>query len=141
MNKLIIHTDGGSRGNPGPAACAAVFLNSDKKTIDQTSKYLGVSTNNQAEYYGVIIALELLLENKEKYSSVKQVDFFLDSELVTKQLLGEYRIKNKDLMPLAQKIFSLKSQLPFVFTFTHVRRHLNHLPDTLLNQELDSHRN
>ncbi len=138
MNKLRIYTDGGSRGNPGPAACAAVFQDSQGKTVYQLSKYLGSITNNQAEYQGVLFALKHLLEHQNDYSSITDVEFVLDSELVVKQLRGEYRIKHPDILPLAQNTFSLIKQLPFAITFTHVLRNQNSLADSLLNQELDS---
>ena len=139
MKSLIIHTDGGSRGNPGPAACAFVFLDSDQNVLDQASLYLGIATNNEAEYRGVILALEHLLQHQPQYSSFTTINFTLDSELVVKQLLGQYKIKKPELQTLATNIRQLLHQLPQKITFTHVRRHLNHLPDTLLNQELDRH--
>lgn len=134
---LKIHTDGGSRGNPGPAACAAVFLDQDQVVFEQ-GLFLGTTTNNQAEYQGVLLALNELAGHPAKYQQFSQIDFYLDSELVVKQLKGEYKIKNSELQPLALQIFQIIRLLPQTLSFTHVRRHLNKLPDTLLNQTLDS---
>lgn len=139
MQTLIIHTDGGSRGNPGPAACAAVFLNPQGEVSYQASKFLGIATNNEAEYQGVILALEELLQNQAQYPEYTDIDFTLDSELVVKQLTGVYRVKKPELQTLVVQIHQLLHQLPQRVTFHHVLRHLNKLPDTLLNQELDLH--
>ena len=139
MSILTIHTDGGSRGNPGPAACAAVFLNSDREAIYSISRYLGHTTNNEAEYRGVILALEALLEDLDKYTQFSKIEFVLDSELVVFQLTGRYKIKNDNLQQLATTTHQLIRQINKPTNFTHVKRHLNTLPDQLLNQELDQH--
>ena len=137
MSTLIIHTDGGSRGNPGPAACAAVFLNSGREVVYSTSRYLGHTTNNEAEYRGVILALETILADLNKYSEFSSLQFVLDSELVVFQLTGRYKIKNANLQQLATTTHQLIRQINKPTSFTHVKRHLNTLPDELLNQELD----
>lgn len=93
MSKLIIHTDGGARGNPGPAGIGVVI----KKGVETHGfkKYIGETTNNQAEYRAVILALE-----KAKELGGEDLEFYLDSELVVKQLNREYRVKDADLAPL-----------------------------------------
>ena len=139
MPTLTIHTDGGSRGNPGPAACAAVFLNSSREVIHSTSRYLGHATNNEAEYQGVILALETILANINKFSDFSDLHFVLDSELIVFQLTGRYKIKNDNLRQLATTVHQLIRQVNKPTSFTHVKRHLNTLPDKLLNQELDQH--
>lgn len=139
MSTLIIHTDGGSRGNPGPAACAAVFLNPDREIVYSISRYLGYTTNNEAEYRGVILALETILSDLNKYSEFSSLQFVLDSELVVFQLTGRYKIKNANLQQLATTTHQLIRQINKPISFTHVKRHLNTLPDELLNQELDRH--
>lgn len=139
MNQLTIHTDGGSRGNPGPAASAAVFLDENKQVVNQVSRFLGPATNNEAEYQAVILALETILQNPETYSKITTLNFVLDSELVVKQLTGLYKIKKSELQQLAFTIRQLTHQIDKKTTFQHVKRHLNKLPDTLLNQELDLH--
>ncbi len=132
MDKLIINTDGGSRGNPGPAASA--FLVKDQKgiVIHEESKFLGVATNNFAEYNAVILALEFLssyLIPNTQYV----IQFFLDSELVVKQLNGLYKIKSPDIVPLALKVKDLQRNLNLTTSFTHVRRLENSEADKLVN--------
>jgi len=139
MQTLTIHTDGGSRGNPGPAACAAVFLNSSGEIIHSTSLFLGHSTNNEAEYQAVVLALETLLSDLGSFSNFDHLDFVLDSELVVKQLTGLYKIKKPELQQFALTIHQLVNQVSKKTTFRHVKRHLNKLPDQLLNEELDRH--
>lgn len=134
MRLIEVFTDGGARGNPGPAACGvAVFEKIDgiKKQIGAYSKYLGSTTNNQAEYQGVILALEKIQEYKNEV-----IDFYLDSELVVKQLNKEYKIKDKDLGKLYLKIYNLLQAFKKV-TFSHVPREQNKEADRLVNQELD----
>ena len=89
-NDLKIFCDGGARGNPGPAAAAFVVF-SGNKTLAKEGKYLGSTTNNQAEYNAVLLAMKWLLKNKSNIDG-KKVDFYLDSELVVKQLMGEYKV-------------------------------------------------
>ena len=129
--ELIIHTDGGSRGNPGPAACAFV-VEQNGEVVFRASKYLGKATNNVAEYSGVIIALEWL--NKES-----DAVFFLDSELVVKQLNGLYKVKDENLHKLFTQVKILIKQTGKKIIFKHVRREENKIADLLLNQELDRH--
>jgi len=136
MIKLITFTDGGSRGNPGPAACGAVIKSETGKIILQCSKYIGKTTNNQAEYGALILALEKVLElyKKEK----KQIDLkcYLDSELVVKQLKKEYRMKNEGLKPLFFQVCDLILNFNSV-KFFHIPREENKLADKLVNIELD----
>jgi len=91
-NSLIIHTDGGSRGNPGPAACAFDVEQNGKEIFHQ-SKFLGTATNNFAEYSGVINALDWLMNN----NIYPQVNFYLDSELVVRQINGIYKVKDENV--------------------------------------------
>ncbi|OGF25535.1 hypothetical protein A2331_01565 [Candidatus Falkowbacteria bacterium RIFOXYB2_FULL_34_18] len=130
-NKLIIYTDGGARGNPGPAGIGAVIKNKDGKLIDTVSEYIGKTTNNQAEYRAVIAALD-----KIKDCEAEELNFFLDSELVVKQLNGEYRVKNQELAPLFVKIYNTTMKYKKV-TFRHVRRELNKEADKLVNEAID----
>ena len=141
MKKIVIYTDGGSRGNPGKAAIGVVFCNEIGQEIKKFGEYLGDGlTNNEAEYQGVILALENLLQNLDQYQIYTDIDFTLDSELVVKQLTGVYRIKKPELQTLTSNIHQLIHQLPQHVTFRNVLRHLNKLPDALLNQELDLHK-
>ncbi len=130
--KIKIFCDGGSRGNPGPAASGVVFLSQDNEVLYEFSQYLGETTNNQAEYRAVLLAL-----NKMQELSYRTADFYLDSELVTKQLNGEYRVKNIELKPVYDQIKQLSRDLQI--TFTHVRREFNKLADEQVNICLDQH--
>lgn len=133
---LTIHTDGGSRGNPGPAACAFVSER-DGKIIEERSRFLGTATNNVAEYKGVILALEWLMENKPVYDEVL---FLLDSELVVKQLTGLYKIKNPDLLTLSKIINKHIISTGIKIYFKNVPREQNKKADFLVNKELDGHK-
>ncbi|HET7099486.1 MAG TPA: ribonuclease HI family protein [Patescibacteria group bacterium] len=133
-NSLVIHTDGGSRGNPGPAASAFVVENNGKK-IFEGSKYLGKTTNNVAEYQGVIIALDWLLSSKE--INVSSITFILDSELIVKQINGSYKVKDENLKKLYIEVKSLIGKIDQKIIFKNVLRNENKEADFLVNMELD----
>ena len=148
MENIIIHTDGGSRGNPGPAGIGVLIEIKDrivKKSKNpeveflensiQISKYIGEATNNQAEYQAVIVALEHLAENflDEEIS----VQFYLDSELIVEQLNGRYKIKNEGLKPLFWQVRDLILKLGGKITFSHVPREKNKIADKLVNLAID----
>jgi len=129
--KLIIYTDGGARGNPGPAGIGAILKNEKGKIVATISQYIGETTNNQAEYRAVIAALE-----KAKEIGVGEIDFYLDSELVCEQLKQNYRVKNKNLQPLFVKIWNLSLGFKKV-NFRHIRREMNVEADRLVNKAID----
>lgn len=131
MNKLIIHSDGGSRNNPGEAAIGVV-IECDGEVVATVSKRIGIATNNQAEYQAVIAGLEKALELK-----AEEAECILDSELVVKQLNREYKVKHKDLAPLFLKMHNLSAQFKNV-KFRHVRREENTEADRLVNEALDA---
>lgn len=131
MEKIIIHSDGGARGNPGPAGIGAILHSADSKVIAEISKYIGETTNNQAEYQALIAALE-----KAKELKAQEVDCFLDSELVVKQLNREYKVKNAELAPLFLKVHNLSLSFKKI-KFSHVRRELNKEADCLANRAMD----
>jgi ribonuclease HI len=133
MNKINIYTDGGSRNNPGNAGIGVVINDLKFK------KYIGIRTNNEAEYEAVIFALEKLKENftLEELNDSKII-FHLDSELVCKQINREYKIKDEKLGKLFLKIYNLKFDLSNV-EFVHVRREFNKEADRLVNEALDEH--
>lgn len=133
VDHAIIYSDGGSRGNPGPSASGFVIMNSDEEVLHQGGMYLGVTTNNQAEYHGVRLGLEKALE-----MGIKTVDFRMDSLLVVNQLTGIYRIKNRDLWPINERIKELAKDFDKV-TFSHVRREFNQLADGMVNKILNAH--
>lgn len=136
MNDLNIFTDGGSRGNPGPAA-SAFIVTRDGKLIAKGSKFLGIETNNFAEYTAVIIALEWILKNIDVIDGGGKINFILDSELVVKQLNGVYKVKNPDMKILYQLVSKLIETIPCEFTFTSVAREKNKDADRLVNETLD----
>lgn len=128
---LIIYTDGGARGNPGPAGLGVAIYDADRNLLRTVKKFLGVKTNNQAEYQAVIAALE---EAKKLDATV--ISFFLDSELVVRQLRGEYKIKNSAIAPLAHKVLMLLKSFERV-DFSHVPRQQNKIADRLVNEAID----
>ncbi|PIR13397.1 ribonuclease H [Candidatus Falkowbacteria bacterium CG11_big_fil_rev_8_21_14_0_20_39_10] len=131
--KLIIFTDGGARGNPGPAGIGAVLKDEDGKITAEISEYIGETTNNQAEYRAVLAAIK-----KAQEIGAEELEFYLDSELVVKQLNREYKVKNKDLAPLFVRIYNATMDFKKV-TFKHVRREENTEADRLVNEALDCH--
>jgi ribonuclease HI len=130
---LIIHTDGGARGNPGPAGIGVYATAEDGTVIFEISRYIGEATNNQAEYAAVIAALE-----RSKESGVQEIDFFLDSELVVKQMRREYKVKDAGLAQLFMKVHDLSLGFRRV-SFSHVRREKNKDADRLVNEAIDRH--
>lgn len=130
---LILYSDGGSRGNPGPSASGFVVMNRNQDVLHQGGMYLGITTNNQAEYHGVRLGLEKALE-----MGARTVDFRIDSLLVVNQLNGIYKIKNRDLWPINERIIELAAQFDKV-TFAHVRREFNQLADGMVNKILNAH--
>ncbi len=127
-----LFTDGGSRGNPGPAATGVVLLDMEDNVVKKSSKYLGETTNNQAEYQALQEGLELAAS-----IGVKELEVYMDSELIVKQINGLYKIKNLDLKPLYDEVKKLASGFSKI-TFTHVPRAMNKLADALVNECLDS---
>jgi ribonuclease HI len=133
---LKIYSDGGSRGNPGPSACAFAVIDNGK-IIYKESKFLEKKTNNEAEYYGLILALEWLNNNIENLNNLRVVNFFLDSELVVKQVNEVYRVKGNNLKPLFKKVLRLIKDLKIKTNFFSIPREKNKIADKLLNMEID----
>ena len=134
MKNLEIYSDGGSRGNPGPAAIGVV-IKFDQK-VEEISECIGVATNNVAEYTAVIHALNWVKENINDTSI--SIDFFLDSQLVVEQLKGNYKMKNEGLKPLFWTIRGLIMDLGGIVSFTHIPREENCEADALVNKALDN---
>lgn len=129
--KLTIFTDGGARGNPGPAG-VGVVIKSAGKDIKKIGRYIGETTNNQAEYKAVILALE-----EAKKLKAQELDFYLDSELVVKQLNRQYKVKDPDLAPLFLEIWNLSTALKKI-TYTYIPREQNKEADKLVNEAIDN---
>ena len=134
--QIQIFTDGGSRGNPGQAACAFVVAQAGT-TIDQGTKALGVMTNNEAEYHGFLLSLEWLLEQSAKNADYSQATWQLDSKLVVEQLNRRWKIKEPRMRQLAQDCWAQLAKLSLPYSIQHIPREKNALADALLNQTLD----
>lgn len=128
--KLTTYSDGGARGNPGPAAIGVVIRHGAEK-VKEYGRYLGETTNNQAEYKALISALEHASE-----FGAEEVECMLDSELVVKQLRHEYRVKDPDLAPLFLKVYNLTQSFKKV-SFHHIPRVKNKEADRMVNEALD----
>jgi len=131
---IYTNSDGGARGNPGPGAVAAI-VRKEGEILTKSSKFIGESvTNNIAEYEGLIHALELALNVTHE-----DITCFLDSELVVKQLLGEYKVRNYNILPLFLKVQKLQENFKSI-KYAHVSRenHFQIIVDELLNEELDN---
>lgn len=129
MPKAILHTDGGARGNPGPAGIGAAVLFEKKQYL--LKEYIGLATNNQAEYRAIILGLQ-----KAKDLGADEVDVYLDSELVQQQLAGFYKVKNQDLGGLFVKVWNLAQSFKKV-KYLHIYRQDNKLADKLVNEAID----
>jgi ribonuclease HI len=127
-----LFTDGGARGNPGPAAAAFVLETADGALLDARGEAIGVATNNVAEYRALLAGLERAVE-----AGVTELEVVSDSELLVKQMQGAYRVKNKGLQPLFHEASQLARQIGTV-TYTAVRREHNELADRLVNEALDA---
>ena len=130
--KARLSTDGGSPGNPGPAAFGYVLEADDGTVLDARGETIGTATNNVAEYRGLLAGFEAALER-----GVEEVEVISDSELVVKQMRGEYKVKNETLRELVEEAHALESRFRRV-TYTAVRREHNELADRLVNEALDS---
>jgi ribonuclease HI len=134
-DEMVIHTDGGARGNPGPAACAFI-AEVGGKIVREDSLFLGSTTNNYAEYQGVILALKWLVDNY-KILSIGNILFCLDSELVVRQLNGDYKVKDKKLIELFLQVNQLSKNISVKIFYKSIPRTKNKLADFLVNKKLD----
>ncbi|MGA8486145.1 MAG: ribonuclease HI family protein [Gaiella sp.] len=130
--KARLWTDGGARGNPGPAAFAYVLEAEDGTVLDARGEAIGVATNNVAEYAALVAGLGRAVE-----AGVRELEVRSDSELMVKQMRGEYRVKNRDLQSLFLDASRAAREIGRV-TYTHVRREHNELADRLVNEALDA---
>jgi ribonuclease HI len=130
-DEWLLMVDGAARGNPGDAGCGAVILDRNGTVVKELSRYLGHATNNVAEYEGLLMGLEALLRLGKKRIRVQS-----DSQLLVRQLNGEYRVKDEKLKALFQKAMSLLRQFD-AYRILHVPRELNKLADRLANKGID----
>lgn len=133
IDQGVVYSDGGSRGNPGPSAAGFVIMDKTEQVLHEGGMYLGVTTNNVAEYQGVRLGLEKALS-----MGMRTVDFRIDSLLVVNQMNGVYVIKNRELWPIYERIKELISQFDKV-SFRHVKREFNQLADGMVNKILNAH--
>lgn len=134
IDKVKVYADGGSRGNPGPSASGFVLLDMEGNTLVDKGIYLGVTTNNQAEYQALKFALEEVQRMR-----VRSVDVYMDSLLVINQMKGIFKVKNRDLWPIHDAVKRLAGEFDHV-SFTQVPRELNKLADRAVNRALDEER-
>jgi ribonuclease HI len=132
--KLIVHVDGGSRGNPGPAAAGAVVSTPDGDVVDEATELLGIVSNNVAEYRALLLGLQ-----RARELGATEVEAVNDSELIAKQVNGQYKVKHADMKPLhAEAVAALKDF--DAWTVRTVRREQNAHADALVNAALDAAR-
>lgn len=131
LQEAKMYADGGSRGNPGPSASGFVIMNMDGQVVVKKGVYLGVTTNNQAEYHSLKLGLE-----EAREMGIKKVHVYMDSLLVVNQMLGKFKVKNRDLWPVYESIKQIVSNFDNV-SFTHVPRELNKIADSAVNEALD----
>ena len=129
--KLVVNVDGGSRGNPGPAAIGVVVRSDDGEVVTDAAEAIGRATNNVAEYRALIRGIELAAQN-----GATSLELYGDSELVVKQVRGEYKVKDAGLKPLHAEARAALSAFE-EWSFSHVRREQNAEADALVNQALD----
>jgi ribonuclease HI len=131
---MNIFTDGGSRGNPGPSGAGGVIFNQSGEVVAEISEYLGIQTNNYAEYQGLILTLQRAIE-----LGIDEVSVFMDSKLIVEQVNGKWKVKSVTLRPLYNTVVGLLPNFKKI-TFKHVYRHLNKHADNLVNKILDKHK-
>lgn len=138
MKNIVMYSDGGARGNPGPAGVGVVIMqhdgSEDGEIVHEISEYIGEGTNNQAEYLALISGLDWI---KKNLHNLGEIQCMLDSELVVRQLKGEYRVKNEDLKEKYNVVVDLVRGLGGKVGFVHVPREKNRRADLLVNKAID----
>lgn len=137
MNSISIYTDGGARGNPGPAAIG-VFIEGDGQILGEIGKRIGEATNNFAEYCAILEGFDFLLKNKSLLGKETRINFFMDSQLAYAQISGIYKVKNEVLAKLLFKIRQKEKEIKLPIKYSFVPRELNKKADKLVNQALDN---
>lgn len=140
METLYVNTDGGSRGNPGPAGIGVAFCNGNGDLVHGYKEYIGPATNNQAEYRAIIKALLLLSKSKwlaKNDNKDSKVICRLDSKLVVEQINGNYKVKNEGIIVLLGKLNEIKKDMKVTLCFVYVPREENKIADKLVNEALD----
>jgi ribonuclease HI len=135
--KLFLYTDGGARGNPGPAAIGAVLKNDKKENVKEMGSYIGVGTNNEAEYAALILGLKMAIEKGDTAGEGIELECFLDSELIVRQLNGIYKVKNPKMREFFKQVKLLEPKFSKI-EYKHIKRELNTEADAIVNQVLDA---
>lgn len=138
MEEINIFTDGGSRGNPGPAGIGVYIADKNGKEIASIGKRIGLATNNVAEYKAVLEALAWILANKEALGNNPKINFFLDSKLVYSQIAGLFKIKNPFLRTLLYEVREKEAQVKGRIFYNHIPREKNIKADEMVNKALDN---
>ncbi len=131
LNRVRVYSDGAARGNPGPSGAGAVLVEPSGQIVDRLGKYLGVHTNNYAEYMGLLLGLR-----RARELGVREVEVFADSELMIRQLGGRYQVKSPSLRPLYQEALKLLNDFSRV-KLVHVPREMNSAADEMSNRAID----
>jgi len=138
MEKIVIHTDGGARGNPGPAGIGAVIESEAGEVLKEISEYIGNQTNNYAEYMALIRALETCKKMFGEKLRGMEVQVMMDSELVVRQLGGQYKVKEPTLKELFSQVAKIRLEDVPNITCTHILREKNKHADKLVNEAIDA---
>ena len=143
MSTIYINTDGGARGNPGPAGIGVVFFDKDGQELYKYKEYIGEATNNTAEYRAIIKALDLITKSKWflrcQGNGEARIICRLDSQLVVEQLCGNYKVKNSNILELVSEAKLLINKIQIPIEFIHIRREENKIADKLVNKAIDQH--
>jgi len=131
IKKFLLYIDGGSRGNPGPAGIGVVIYDKEGKRVKEFNKYIGIATNNIAEYKALIYGLQEAL-----FKKADEVTLNMDSELVVQQLKGDYKVKNANIKPLFEQALHLLSGFR-KFEIKHIKREENKEADKLVNKAIN----
>ena len=134
---LFIFTDGGARGNPGPAGIGVYITDESKKKIAGFGESIGHATNNVAEYRAVLEALSWIIEHKDDLEKNARVSFFLDSKLVCSQITGVFKVKDANLRNLLFKVREKEAEVGLPLFYSHIPREQNTMADFFVNQALD----
>lgn len=134
--QISVYTDGGSRGNPGHSGYGLVIYDESQQILFKEAKYLGIKTNNEAEYAGLIGALTWIKQNQES-KNITQINFHSDSQLMVRQLQGAYKVRAPNLIPIFQNAKEIINSIKSPIVFKDVRREFNKLADELANQAMD----
>jgi ribonuclease HI len=130
-NRIRVYSDGAARGNPGPAGAGAVLVEPNGRVVERLGKFLGVQTNNYAEYMGLLLGLK-----RAKEMGIQEVEVFADSELMIRQLGGRYQVKSPSLRPLYEEVLELLNEFRR-FKLVHVPREMNAAADEMSNKAID----